>query len=165
MESNPLTINELKDAFFSLEINKSPSYDVLTFLRKRFGELYDTSKFILGLSFKKWVFPDDLKIATVTPDFKGGDHSKLGNYKPRSVLPYFSKILERIMYNRIYKYLPRNKILYPKEFGFQFGHSNGHAIIQFVGQIFEAFENNLYTLGVFIDLSKVFDTVDHTIPL
>ena len=70
-----------------------------------------------------------------------------------------------MMYNRIYKYLPEFKILHPKRFSFQFGHSTDHAIIQFVDQIFEAFETNLYALGVFIDLSKVFDTVDYTILL
>ena len=114
---------------------------------------------------EKVIFPDDLKIARVTPVYKSGDRSKLGNYRPLSVPPYFSEILERIMYNRIYKYLLENKILYPKQFYFQFGHSTDHAIIQFVDQIFEASKNNLYTLGVFIDLSKAFDTVDYTVLL
>ena len=63
------------------------------------------------------------------------------------------------------KYLQENKILYPKQLGFQFGHLTNHAIIQFVDQIIEAFENNPYTLGVFFDLSKAFDTVDQTILL
>ena len=81
------------------------------------------------------------------------------------MLPCFPKILERIMSNHIYKYLQENKILYPKQFGFQFDHSTDHGIVQFVDQIFEAFENNLYTLCVFIDLSKAFDTIGHTILL
>ena len=165
MESNPLSINELKDALFSLKINKTPGYSEISFnVVKCFGELYDTLKFIFELSLEKGIFPDDLKIARATPVFKGSDLFKLGNYKPISVLSCFSKILERIMYNGIYKYL-ENKILYLKKFGLQFGHSTDHAIIQIADQIFEALENKLYTLGLFIGLSKAFDTVDHTILL
>ena len=63
------------------------------------------------------------------------------------------------------KYLQENKILYLKQFGFKVGYSTDHAIIQFVDQMLEALENNLYTLGVFINLSNTFDTVDHTILL
>ena len=66
------------------------------------------------------------------------------------------------MYNRLYQYLTKNEIPYPKEFGIQTGHSTGHAIVQLVGQILESFEYNKYTLGVFINLSKAFDTVDHS---
>ena len=146
-------------------MSKIPGYDEIGFhvIQKCFGELYDPLKFNFKLSLEKEIFPDDLKIARVTPVFKGGDSSKLGNYRPTSVLPCFSKLLERIMYNYFYKYLLENKILYPKQFGFQVRNSTDHAIIQLVDQIFQTFENNLYTLGRFIKLSKVFDTVDHTI--
>ena len=78
-----------------------------------------------------------------------------------SVLQSFSKILQHIMYNFFYKYLLENKIIYSKQFGFQVGHSNDHAIIQFVNQILDTFENNLYTLN----LSKTFDIVNHTMLL
>ena len=146
----------MKDAFFSLKINKSSGYDEISFnvFKKCFGELYDPIKFIFELSLEKGVFLDDLKITRVTPVFKGGDRSKLGNYRVRSVLPCFSKVLERIMYNRIYKYLLENKILYPKQFGFQFGHSTHHEIIQFIDQVFETFENNLDILGVLLTFQK-----------
>ena len=79
------------------------------------------------------------------------------------MLPCFSKILEHIMYNRLYKYLIENNILYSKQFGFQNGHSTDHTVVQLVDQITESFENSKYTLGVFIDLSKAYDTVDHSI--
>ena len=85
------------------------------------------------------------------------------NYRPISVLPCFSKILERLMYNRLYKRLSNSKILYPKQFGFQKGHSTDHAFLQRIDQIYESFERNEYAIVVFIDLSKAFDTDDHTI--
>ena len=69
------------------------------------------------------------------------------------------------MNTELYNYLQENKILYSKQFGFQAGHSTDHAIVQLVDQIYEDFEENKYTLGVFIGLAKAFDTVDHKILL
>ena len=70
-------------------------------------------------------------------------------------------MLEHIVYTRLYNYLQENKILYSKHFGFQTGHSTDHAIIQLVDKIYENFEKNKHALGVFIDLSKGFDAIDH----
>ena len=69
------------------------------------------------------------------------------------------------MYNRLYKYLIENNILYSKKFDFQNGHSTDHAVVQLVGQIIESFENNKCTIGVLTDLSKAFDTLNHSILL
>ena len=149
-----LTINELKDAFFSLKTNKSAGYDDISFnvVRNYFGPLVKPLMFIFNLSLEKGCFPDQLKIARVTPVFKADSVTELGNYRPISVLPCFSKILERIMYNRLFKYLKTNNILYSKQFGFQEGHPTEHAIIQLIDQINNSFEKNHYTLGIFIDL-------------
>ena len=135
-------------------------------IRKCCGELCEPFKYLLDLSIVKGIFPDDLKIAKATLIYKADNSSNVSNYRPISVLPCFSKTLERIMYNRLQKYLKDQNILYDKQFGFQTGHSIDHAIAQLVGQIYEAFEKNVYSLGVSIDLSKAFHTVvDHSILL
>ena len=131
-----LKINEQKDALFSLQINKSPGYDETSFnvVRNCFGPLLKPLMFIFNLSLQKGSFPDELKVAKVTPVFKADNVNELGNYRPISVLPCFSKIIERIMYNRLFKYLKTNEI-YKKQFGFQEGHSTEHAIIQLIDQL------------------------------
>ena len=147
---NVISVNKLKDAFYSLKINKSPAYDDISFnvVKKCFGVLCKPLLHIFNLSIQTGIFPNELKTASVTPIFKERENWSLGNCRPISVLPCFSKMLERIMYNRLYKYLSDNNILYTKQFGFQTGHSTEHAIIQLVDQINSNFEKDQYTLGV-----------------
>ena len=71
--------------------------------------------------------------------------------------------MERILYNRVHEYLNSNDILYEKQFGFQKGHSTEHAILQLADQISNSFEKEFFALGVFIGLSRAFDTVDQDI--
>ena len=85
--------------------------------------------------FRKGIFPDYMKIPKVTPVFKVSDSADLSNYRPISALPCFSKILERLIYNRLYKRLSNLKVRYPKQFGFHKGHSTDHGLLQLVAQI------------------------------
>jgi hypothetical protein len=119
----------------------------------------------MNLSLKFGTFPDALKLAKIIPIYKCNDHSDIKNYRPISLLSVFSKLFERVIYNRIFEYFTKNKLLYPKQFGFQKNHSTEHAIIEIVNQITEGYDKRKYTLGVSIDLSKAFDTVDHYILL
>ena len=67
------------------------------------------------------------------------------------------------MYNRVYKYLTENNLLYKKTIGFQSGHSTDHVTVQLVDQVLQSLENDYLKLEIFIDLSKAFNTVDHSI--
>ena len=69
----------------------------------------------------------------------------------------------KTMYNRLYKYLTDNNLLYKKQFGFQVGYSTDHAIVQLVDQVRNSFESKHYTLAVFVGIPKTFDTVNHKI--
>ena len=120
---------------------------------------------IFNISLSTGIVPDDLKIAKVVPIFKKDNPQVFGNYRPVSVLPCFSKILERIVYNRTYDFLSKNDVLYCKQYGFRTNHSTYMAVLDFVNEINKAFDNDMYTLGIFMDLSKAFDTINHDILL
>ena len=104
-------------------------------LLRNVSEVCISIYFIFNVSLQNETFPDELKIARVTPLFKNGSDPDLGNYTPISVLPCFSKILEKIMYNRLYKHKSNNKDLSRKQFGIQEKHSTKHVIMQLVDQI------------------------------
>ena len=118
---------------------------------------------IFNLSISQGIFPNDLKIARVIPLFKSGNSMSLSNYRPVSVLPVFSKILERLMYNRLLSFVNKYKILYMYQFGFRADHSPNLALLFLVDKISDALEKGEYVLGLFLDFSKAFDTVNHQI--
>ena len=120
---------------------------------------------IFNLSLSSGIVPDQMKIARVIPLFKSGDKSTFTNYRPISILPAFSKILERIVYNRILSYLNERNILSDSQFGFRKNHSTEYALSILYDRLSNAIDNNEYTAGIFLDLSKAFDTINHQILL
>ena len=104
-------------------------------------------------------------MAKVVPIYKKDNPENFGNYRPVSVLPCFSKILERIMYNRCYDFITKTNVLFNKQYGFRNKHSTYMAVLDFVININHAIDNDKYTLAVFMDLSKAFDTIDLNILL
>ena len=120
---------------------------------------------ICNLSFSQGQIPDDLKIAKVIPIYKKGDRSLFTNYRPISILPVFSKIIERLAYNRIVQFLEQNNILSENQFGFRKGRSTDTAILSLVESFYEAIEEDKIMIGLFIDFSRAFDTISHPILL
>ena len=118
---------------------------------------------ILNISITKGVFPNEMKIARVIPLFKSGDSMVFSNYRPVSVLPVFSKILERLMYNRFLSFIQKHHILYLYQFGFRVDHSPNLAMLFLIDKLSTALDDGEYVLGLFLDFSKAFDTVNHDI--
>ena len=109
------------------------------------------------------IAPRKLKVTKVIPVFKTGSRGCLNNYRPIYLLSVFDKILEKIVYKRLYLFLQERKILYFKQFGFRNSYSTSYALLSIVDKIKHAIDNNDYACGVFLDLSKAFDTVNHDI--
>lgn len=114
---------------------------------------------ICNLALSSGVFPSVFKRALVHPVFKGGDRDSVNNYRPISVLPALSKILERLLNCRLVSYLEINNILAPNQFGFRSGLSTEDAVAFLTEEAVKRLDDRKKTLGIFLDLSKAFDTV------
>ena len=120
---------------------------------------------IINQSLLTGIFPTSLKLAKVIPLFKKGDEKVFGNYRPISLLPSVSKVIEKVVYVQVYEYFIKNKLFYRSQYGFRSGHSTELAGLQFSDNILQLLDNKKTPVSVFLDLSKAFDTLDHTILL
>ena len=164
MSLKPVIIDEVKSIIDNLK-DGSSGWDEISsrIVKSTYQSFLVPLTHIMNISILHGVFPNEMKIAKVIPLFKSGDVMIMSNYRPVSVLPLFSKILERLMYTRLLSFINENGLFYKYQFGFREGHSPNLAIIFLVDKISNALEEGDYVLGLFLDFSKAFDTVNHTI--
>ena len=162
----PVEDNEIRNIIRDLR-NTSPGHDGITayLIKNVTDDIVTQLSFIFNLSIECGVFPDEMKLAKVIPLYKNGDKMIISNYRPVSLLSVFSKILERLMYNRILDFLNKHDVLYKFQFGFRKKHSTSMALSVLVDRIISSIDKGRYFMGLFLDFSKAFDTVNHQILL
>ena len=126
-------------------------------------ELTPAITHVVNLSIGQSYFPSTWKTSKVIPLFKKGDSTVQKNYRPVSLLPITSKILEKVVYEQLVKYLEENCILHPSHHGFRKNHSTATALLEMYSSWVEAFEENKVTAVVMLDMSAAFDLVDKEI--
>ena len=162
----PVTQLEIKKIISSLK-NSSPGWDDISakVIKGCCELILEPLTYIVNLSLAQGVFPNELKIAKVIPLYKGDNSSHIKNYRPVSVLPFFSKVFERAMYNRMISFINTNDILHKLQFGFREKHSTNIALTILVDKIASSLNNGEIVLGAFLHFSKAFDCVNHKILL
>ena len=126
------------------------------------------SKFLsdmLNVCLSEGTYPDLLKIANVVSIFKKGERNKMTNYRPILLLLQFNMIFKKLLYIRIYSYLTRFNRLSDHQLGFKKNCSPTLAINKLYDELLTSIDQGLYSCGMFLDLSKAFDSVSHDILL
>ena len=129
------------------------------------SEIVQPVTVLINQMWNTGIFPDKLKIAKVVPSYKKGDNTLFSNYRPISILPSLSKIFEKIVYSQLYTYFECNKLLYSSQYGFRQGHSTKFAALELIDKITFLMQEGKVPVGVFLDMSKAFDTLNHDILL
>ena len=118
---------------------------------------------LINLCAEQGYFPDDLKVGCITPIFKGGERDKINNYRPICSLSPLSKIIEKVIANRMTNYLEDFDILSKTQFGFRKNMGTETALLNYIDNIQNQLNNYKYTISIFMDLSKAFDVISHDI--
>ena len=164
---NPISYSETHEAILQLKSKNSTDQDGIStnFIKKIAPIISEPLYYIFKKSFETGIVPTQLKVAKIIPIFKSGDNTLTENYRPIALLSTFSKILEKIMSNRLSSHLENNNLLSDFQFGFRKNHSTVHPLLLFSNKITEVLEQKKHCIAIFCDLQKAFDTVDHSILL
>ena len=163
----PSTTNEIIEISVNLRNSHSCGVDGIdpSIARSSIPQIAYLLSTIINCSLSSGVFPSQLKAAKIVPVYKSNERNNISNYRPISILSYFSKFFEKVMYNRLYGFLAEFSIIAKSQFGFRKNHSTYMPLILLHSRIAEAMDQGKYIIGVFLDLAKAFDTVNHEILL
>ena len=151
----------------SLPLNKASGLDGIScrLLKEAAPVVVPSLTHIINLSITTGIFPDEWKLARVSPIYKEGAKSDPNNYRPISVLPVISKLIEKIVCDQFYEYLIMYDLLADTQSGFRPGHSTQTALLEATNEWYQNIDSGLINGVLFLDLKKAFDTVDHRILL
>ena len=161
----PTDENEVTISISEMKNSKSTGYDNININLIKFclSELITPLVAIVNCSFNTGVFPSAMKVAKVIPLHKKGSKTLIDNFRPISLLTSFSKLLEKIMSNRIVSFFDKYNLFNTSQFGFRKKCSTSSAICKFLDELYTNLDKDKSCLGIFIDLSKAFDLVNHNI--
>ena len=164
---NPATQETVLKLLHSINTSKAAGLDKLAgkFLKDGASILVIPITQICNLSIKLSAFPKKCKTAKLTHLFKKGSKSEAKYYRPISLLPLVSKIIEKIIHNQVENFLNSHNIIYKYQSGFRTNHSTNSCLSYLSNKIQNGFEEGKFTGMILIDLQKAFDTIDHEILL
>ena len=167
LEFSDTTTSEILDIILAQDSKKSCGYDEINnkIIKKTSNVVTPFLKILFNACMKQGVFPECFKLAQVTPLFKGGEKTNLGSYRPISLLPALSKILEKIILVRMMSFLSENDVIAKEQFGFRPKYTTEYAILDIYEKLINNVDNSLTSCAIFLDLAKAFDTVSHDILL
>ena len=163
----PVSIVKVYNLINNLSTSKATGIDKISakVLRAAASAIAPSLTEIFNMSIDSNPFPSDWKTARVIPLFKNGQRSVLDNYRPISILPVVSKIMERLLYNQISDYFTKKQLLSKHQFGFRPLHSTTTTLLDCTNEWYVNMDRGLYNLVVLLNLKKAFDTVNHGILL
>ena len=163
----PVTINQVYKLLTGLPSNKATGVDKISskIIKVASPAIADSLTHIFNQAVTLSSFPDEWKTARVIPLYKNGQRNLAGNYRPISVLPVISKIMEKILYDQLYNYFSKFNLLSDSQCGFRKFHSTATALRDCTSDWYMNLGRKMFKLVVQIDLKKAFDTVDHQILL
>ena len=167
LDLNPVTPDEVLKIICGLKNSKSTGNDYINtwVIKLVANDILPAITHVINLSISRAEFPTKWKHAKVVPLLKKGDPLVAKNYRPVALLPIFSKILERAVFQQLVAYLESNKLLSADHHGSRKGHNTATALIQMYDQWLEQLDNDMMVGVMMIDLSAAFDMVDHELLL